>query len=307
MTEQTAETEQATDPVAKTFELWRGMMAGAGEEPTIDDFRICYDSMFAKFEVDPEAEVEEVDADEVRCLSVTLSSVTPERDVVYFHGGGYMCGNPEGVTSHGAILARAARARVLLPDYRLAPENAHPAAHDDGVTAIKWLTANKAADSPIGVVGDSAGGGLVMSAVCSIRDAGDELPAAVAVWSPWVDMEVKGASLQPNAEIDPIASEQSLNMSAEAYLQGQDPQTPTANALFADLKGFPPLLVQTGEAEVLLDDSVRLAERGKEAGVDVTLERGAGLPHVYQFFASFLPQAREAIERTGAFFIKHSG
>lgn len=297
--------EQTTDAKAQTFELLRGMMAGAGPEPTIDDFRESYDAMFSKFEVDPEAEIIEVDADGVRCLSIEIPSIPPQRDVVYFHGGGYMCGNPEGVVSTGARLARTARARVLLPDYRLAPENAHPAAHEDGVTAIRWLLANGGDPARTAIVGDSAGGGLALSTVLALRESG-EAPAAVVVWSPWVDMEVKGATLEPNAEIDPIASEESLNMSAQAYLQGQDPTVPTANLLYADLGGFPPLLIHVGEAEVLLDDAVRLAKRAEDAGVEVAMDTASGLPHIYQIFADFLPEAQQSIEETGGFVIRHT-
>lgn len=294
-------TQTNIDARTRAFDLWRGMVADFPEEATITDFRRAYDSMFGTFQVDAEASVSEVDADGVRCLRVTVAGVPQELDVVYFHGGGYMCGNPEGVLSAAARIARSAHAAVLVPDYRLAPEHAHPAAHDDAVTAIRWLLANGATASRLVLVGDSAGGGLALSTIVTLRQT-DEVPAAIGVWSPWVDMEVTGCTLTTNAELDPLASEHSLTMSSQAYLQGQDPRTPTANVLCDDLADFPPLLIHAGSAEVLLDDSLRLAKQAAIAGIEVTLHVAAGVPHVYQYFADFLPEAQASIEATGRFF-----
>jgi epsilon-lactone hydrolase len=297
-------TQTQTDARARTFELFRSMFTHAGPDATIEDFRRGYDSMFTNFPSDPDATVTEIDADGVRSLRVDVAAVPAECDIVYFHGGGYMCGNPEGVLSTAAKLARAARAAVLVPDYRLAPEHPHPAARDDGVTAIRWLLANGGEASRLALIGDSAGGGLTLSTILSLRELG-EVPAAAALWSPWVDMEAKGDIPDAVAERDPIASRESLLMSAQAYLQGQDPQTPTANLLCADLTGFPPLLIEVGEVEVLLDDSLRLAQRAAATGVDVTLHVTPGVPHVYQYFAGFLPEAQASIDRTGRFILDH--
>jgi acetyl esterase/lipase len=297
-------TETQTDARARTFEMFRSMFTDAGPDPTIEDFRRAYDSMFTNFAVDPDATVTEVDADGVRSLRVEVPAVPKQCDVVYFHGGGYMVGNPEGAVSVAAKVARAAKASVLVPDYRLAPEHPHPAARDDGVTAIRWLLAGGVSASRLALIGDSAGGGLALSTVLALRDLG-ELPAAVAVWSPWVDMEAKGEILDSVAERDPIGSREWLLMSAQAYLQGQDPQTSTANLLYADLSGFPPLFIESGEVEVLLDDSFRLAQRAAHAGVDVTLHVTPGVPHVFQYFAGFLPEAQHSIDTTGAFISEH--
>lgn len=294
------------DPVARVFDLWRGMMADASADATIDDFRTCYDRMFETFPVDPEAVIEEVDADGVRSLRIHIGSTEPARDVVYFHGGGFMCGNPEGVRGTAARIARAAQATVLVPDYRLAPEHAFPAAHDDAVTAIKWVLANGGDPARLATLGDSAGGALAMTPLVTLRRQGVALPAAVVLWSPWVDLEMTGETLTTKAAVDPIASLQSLTMSAQAFLQGADPRNPTAGILHADLRGFPPLLVQVGTEEVLLDDSRALVDLAKNAGVAVTLEVAEGLPHVYQYFASILPEAQQAIDRAGAFIIDNT-
>jgi epsilon-lactone hydrolase len=297
-------TETQTDVRARAFAMFQSMFADAGSEPTIEDFRRTYDSMFTNFAVDPDATVTEVDADGVRSLRVEVPAVPKQCDVVYFHGGGYMVGNPEGAVSIAAKVARAAKASVLVPDYRLAPEHPHPAARDDGVTAIRWLLANGGSASRLALIGDSAGGGLALSTVLSLRDLG-ELPAAVAAWSPWVNMEATEDILDSVAERDPIGTRKSLLRSAQAYLQGQDPQTPTANLLYADLSGFPPLFIEVGEVEVLLDDSFRLARRAAHAGVDVTVHVTPGVPHIYQYFAGFLPEGQHSIDITGRFISEH--
>jgi acetyl esterase/lipase len=295
--------ETVEDPRARVFDLWRGMMEGVGADATIGDFRIRYDQMFETFPVDPEAIIEEVDAGGVRSLRVQIPSTNPSRDVVYFHGGGFMCGNPEGVRGTAARIARAAGATVLVPDYRLAPEHPFPAAHDDAVSVITWVLDNGGDPSRLATLGDSAGGTLALTPLVTLRRNGIALPAAVVLWSPWVDLEVTGETLTTKAAVDPIASRESLTMSAQAYLQGQDPRNPTAGILHADLRGFPPLLVQVGSEEVLLDDSRALVDLAKNAGVEVALEVADGLPHVYQYFASILAEAQEAIDRSGAFII----
>jgi acetyl esterase/lipase len=145
-----------------------------------------------------------------------------------------------------------------------------------------------------------------MTPLVTLQRQGIALPAAVVLWSPWVDLEMTGESLTAKAAVDPIASLQSLTMSAQAFLQGADPRDPSARILHADLRGFPPLLVQVGTEEVLLDDSRAMADAAKNAGVPVILDVAEGLPHVYQYFASILPEAQQAIDRSGAFIIEHT-
>lgn len=293
---------------ARVFSMWRSMLP---ERPdvTIDEFRAGYDQMFGEFPIDPAASITEVDAGGVRSLLVQIGSpdraAEPERYVVYFHGGGLMCGNPEGVRGTAALLARAAQAAVLVPDYRLAPEHPFPAAIDDALTAARWLLESRGvAPGNLALLGDSAGGGLATLCAIGLRDGGPGAPAALVGWSPWLDWTVSGATVQEKAAADPIASGQSLTMAAAAYLQGHDAADPAVSPLFADLAGLPPMLLETGSEEVLLDDSLRLAARAEAAGVDVTLEVADGLPHVYQYFASFLPEAQASIDRSGSFIVK---
>jgi acetyl esterase/lipase len=290
-----------TNPVDRAFAMYRDMFATAGAEATIEHFRSCYDKMFDAFALPDDAVIREVSAGGVRSLLVSVHGVPVERTILYLHGGGFMCGNPEGVRDLCIRLARAAQAEVLAIDYRLAPEHPHPAPVEDAVATYRYLLAEGRDPGAISIVGDSAGGGLAVATAVALREAGAPGPATLVCFSPWVDMEVAGRTVSTRAEVDPAVSREALLMSAQAYLQGQDGCTPLANLLHADLRRLPPMLVQVGSEEILLDDSIRLAARAGEAQVDVTLEIEPGMPHVYQYFASFMPEAQEAVERAAAF------
>jgi monoterpene epsilon-lactone hydrolase len=223
------------------------------------------------------------------------------RVLLFLHGGGFEFGS---VRSDGELAARLGRAsgmRVLFPEYRLAPEHPFPAAIDDVLAVWRWLRTGQALGArSIAVAGDSAGGGLAVALLVATRDAGEPMPAAAVLMSPTVDLTSSGASMTERADQDPISTPAMLRQFAADYLAGADPQTPLASPLFAQLAGLPPLLVQVGTADLLLSDSERLAAAAAEAGVDVTLEIGEGLPHVYQLMLG-TPEAAEATERTGKF------
>jgi acetyl esterase/lipase len=203
-------------------------------------------------------------------------------------------------------VSRAAQARVLGLNYRLAPENPFPAAVDDAVAGYRWLLAQGIRPSRIAVAGDSAGGGLTIATLVAIRDAKLPAPAAGVCLSPWVDMEGIGESMKSRANADPVVQREGLLGMAQAYLQGKDPRTPLAAPLYADLKGLPPLLIQVGDAETLLDDSTRIADRAKAAGVQVKFEVWPEMIHVWQMFASFLPEGQQAIDVIGKFILDHT-
>lgn len=294
------------DLVARVFAMWRSMLPDR-PDVSIDEFRAGYDRMFKGFAIDPEARITEVDAGGVRSLQVQIGEGEPDRHVVYFHGGGLMCGNPEGVRSTAALLARAANAAVLVPDYRLAPEHAFPASFEDALAACSWLLHTRGVrPAKLSLLGDSAGGALAIMCAIRMREKSEALPAALVVWSPWVDMTVSASTFESNSAVDPIVSGQSLTMASAAYLQGRDPTDPAVSPLFADLAGLPPLMIEVGGAEVLLDDARRLAAKADADGVEVRFDVAEGLPHVYQYFASFLPQAQASIDRAGAFIGKLS-
>lgn len=292
--------------IERVFTTWRELFPQEHEGLTIDDFRRLWDNTFARQPAADDAVIEEISAGGIRSLEISIRSQTGERQILLFHGGGYMCGNPEGVRDLATRIARSARARVLAPDYRLAPENPFPAAVDDARAVYRFLLERDGRPQRLAVVGESAGGGLALALLLALKQDGLPLPAAAVTISAWADMTVSGETITTKAEADPIASGDSLRMSALAYLQGQDPTTPLASPLHGDLAGLPPLLVQVGGEEVLLDDSTRLADRARAAGVDVTLEVAPDLPHVYQYFASFLPEGQQAIDRAGEFIAKHA-
>ncbi|MBU2547809.1 MAG: alpha/beta hydrolase [Proteobacteria bacterium] len=230
-----------------------------------------------------------------------------DRVVLYFHGGGYAIGSLNTHREMVSHIARAARARVLLVDYRLAPEHPFPAAVEDAKAAYRHLLDRGAAPGRMVLAGDSAGGGLTVAALVALRDQGVSLPAAGICLSPWVDLAGEGDSMTGKAEADPTVGYDDLQVFVRAYLGDRDPKTPLASQLYADLSGLPPLLIQVGTSEVLLDDSTRLAKRAEQAGVEATLETWEEMVHVWHFFASMLPEGREAVERIGRFVIDRTG
>jgi epsilon-lactone hydrolase len=250
-------------------------------------------------------QLEPVLANDVPCEWTWVPGAREDRVLLYLHGGGYTIGSVRTHRGLVANLSSAAGVRCLSVDYRLAPEHPHPAAVEDATTAYRWLLAQGMAPERLAVAGDSAGGGLTAATLVALRDAGDPLPAAGVLLSPWTDMEGSGASMEARADQDPMVNKPGLLKMAAAYLGGLDPRAPLASPLYADLAGLPPLLVQVGTAETLLDDSTRFAERAKSAGVDVTLEEWDEMIHVFQAFAPLLPEAQQAIAKIGAFLKSH--
>ncbi len=253
---------------------------------------------------------------DVRSESVDAAGVpgewisTPEsedgRTIYYLHGGGYSMGS---VNTHRSLISRicrAARARAFAIDYRLAPEHPFPAAVEDATAAYRWLLSAGANPARTVIAGDSAGGGLAMATLLALRDAGDPLPAAAICLSPWTDLAVTGASMISRAEVDPMVQREDALKGAAAYLGGAHPRNPLASPIYADLSGLPPLLIHVGTAETLLDDSVRLSDRARGAGVDVTLEPWDDMIHVWHFFGAMLPEAQQATDRIGEFIRQHT-
>jgi epsilon-lactone hydrolase len=237
---------------------------------------------------------------DVPCEWIVADGAREDRVLLYLHGGGYCIGS---INTHRALVARLSAAtgmRGLAVDYRLAPEHPFPAAVDDATAVYRWLLAEDVAPSRIVVGGDSAGGGLTLATLLAIRDAGLPRPAGGVCLSPWTDLEVTGGTMDTHAERDPMIDRAGALRLAAAYLGDAHARTPLASPLHADLRGLPPLLVQVGTAETLLDDSVRLAERARAADVDVTLEPWEDMIHVWHAFAPHLPEADEAITAIGA-------
>lgn len=221
--------------------------------------------------------------------------------LLYLHGGGYVIGSARTGAVLAASLARRARATAYSLDYRLAPEHPHPAGVLDAVAAYRELTTLVDPGSIL-LAGDSAGGGLAIAALIAARDAGLPMPAAVAVFSPWVDLTLSGGSLHSKNGIDPLFEPVDVRSYARLYLDGTDPADPLASPIFADLRGLPPMLVQVGSHELLLDDALRLAARAAHDDVDVTFEAVARATHVFQAWSGgLLDEADDALDRAGAF------
>src|SRR5580692_4131405 len=282
--------------------LWDRRKDSAGQAPpTLAERRAAFVPGDRLYPIPDDVLVTEVDAGGVPAHWLAAPGTGAGRVLLFLHGGGFEFGS---VRSDGELAARLGRAggmRVLFPEYRLAPEHHFPAAIDDVVAAWRWLRADQGLDAgSIAVAGDSAGGGLAVALLVALRDAGEALPAAAVLMSPTVDLTSSGDSMTERVDQDPISSPAMLRQFAAGYLAGADPKTPLASPLFASLSGLPPLLIQVGTADLLLSDSERLAATADRAGVDVTLEIGEGLPHVYPLMLG-TPEAAEATEEIGKF------
>lgn len=228
------------------------------------------------------------------------SGASTDHALLHFHGGGYVMGS---CASHRALTGRAGMAcgvQAVLPEYRLAPEHPYPAAVEDAVAAYRELLEHFDANKVV-MLGDSAGGGLVLSTLLALRDAGAPMPAAAVLISPYTDLSGSGESIQTRAEADPWLQPSMLEPFANMYRGGLDVRDPRISPLFADLSGLPPMLIHVGDHEILLSDSTRLAERAGAAGVEVELEVWPELWHVWHLFAPMLPEANEAFEKIGAY------
>lgn len=276
------------------------------ENQTIDEQRAGFETQASIFSLAPDIVCRPVEANRIPAEWVIAPEADSDRVVLYLHGGGFVIGSINTHREMVSHISRAARARCLMIDYRLAPEHPFPAGLEDSQTAYRWLLDQGYNPGNVVIAGDSAGGGLTVSTLLALRDNGDPLPAAGVCLSPWVDLEGLGESMTGNAVNDPQVERQGILAMAEQYLAGADPRTPLAAPLYADFEGLPPLLIQVGTAETLLDDSVRLAAKAREGGVDVILEPWEDMFHVWQFVASIVPEAREAVAVIGKFVRKHT-
>ncbi|HVU38957.1 MAG TPA: alpha/beta hydrolase [Opitutales bacterium] len=220
----------------------------------------------------------------------------PKRTLLFLHGGGYLMCSPRTHRTLTTFFARQFPARVLAPAYRLAPENQFPAALDDVTACYRWLRAQGIPAKEIVLAGDSAGGGLLLGLLLRLRDAGEALPAAAACLSPWTDLAATGDSLVTNTFSEVFYYGESVAIAAKLYL-GPTPSThPLASPLYADLHGLPPLIIHASDSEGTRDDSVRFAAKARAAGVPVQFKLWPGLPHVWQAFLPFIPEARASLD-----------
>jgi epsilon-lactone hydrolase len=271
-------------------------------DQTIEQIRAGWEKFAASFVPAADLSFKPAVAQGVPVEWVTAPDSDSSRVVLYFHGGGYTIGSIASYRSYTGRLARATQSRLLSVGYRLAPENPFPAALDDACHCYRWLLEQGIAPSRICVVGDSAGGGLALSMVIAIRDAGTPLPAAVVAIGPVTDLAKEGASMKERAHLDPIVTYESSLAHARRYVGAQgNLKHPLASPLYADLHGLPPVLILVGTHEALFDDSGRFAAKAADAGVQVQLDVWEEMIHVWPFFADILPEGRQAIEKMGAY------
>ncbi|HEU4331433.1 MAG TPA: alpha/beta hydrolase [Lapillicoccus sp.] len=240
----------------------------------------------------------------VPTAEITVDGIEPRHTVLYFHGGVYVLGDAFLAADLAAQVGRRTRARVISVDYRLAPEHPYPAAVDDALAAYEALL-HGTAPSDIVFAGESAGGGLAIATLVTARDHGLPLPAAVLVMSPYADLTLAGASMDTKHTVDPLLSRESLQPRVTDYTAGHDPASGLISPVFADLSGLPPLIIQAGTHEVLLDDAIRLARQAATADVEVTLDITPGVPHVFQAYHPILDEAAAALDRAGQLLTAH--
>ena len=237
----------------------------------------------------------------VTCEWMEMPRVARDRVFLFFHGGSYNAGSPRTHRLLAANLSRATHMRLLLPDYRLAPEHPFPAGVKDALLVYQWLLNQGFAEKNIVVGGDSAGGGLTLSMLLALKAAGAKMPMAAILLSPWTDLTVSSRSYETLRKVDPIITREKLREAGLLYAGRRDPADPLLSPLFADLAGLPPMLIHAGGDEAMLDDSRKLAERAKQAGAPATFTMFEGMWHVFHTAGMDMPESRKAIDEIGGF------
>ena len=292
----------ASPQLQQVFEQYKTFAQAAAQAKSPQALRAAMAAAFSAFPSAGEVKCEPVAAGGVKAEWITASNAAPDRVITYLHGGGYVMGSIDTHRELIARLAKAAQARCLALDYRLAPEHLFPAAADDAIAAYRWLLAQGIKPGQIVVAGDSAGGGLTVATLIAVRDLGVPAPAAGVCISPWVDLEAEGKSMTSRAAQDPLVSREMIQTIARMYVGEKGSlREPLAAPINASLNDLPPLFIQVGNAETLLDDSTRLADRAQESGGDVTLQIWDEMPHVWHLCAPILPEGQEAIDKIGEF------
>lgn len=266
--------------------------------------RAAFEQIAMLFKPAPDITTQSLSANGVPAEWITPPNAT-DTVVYWLHGGGYTVGSINTHRDMISRIARASEARAFAIDYRLAPEHPFPAAVDDAVTGYRWLLAQGIDPKAVVIGGDSAGGGLTFATLITLRDAGDPLPAAAVTFSPWTDLEGTGESITTRRDADPMIDPAGMPEMSALYHTTTPVRDPRVSPIHADLTGLPPQLIHVGDAEVLLSDATRMADKAKAAGVDTTLEVWDEMIHVFQFFAATLSEGQQAIEMAGEFVKSH--
>jgi acetyl esterase/lipase len=280
-------------------ELVRNLPFDVGGD--VEEQRVVFHEIVSAFPPPDDVSAKQGELGGVPVVTVETPGIDPSGVLFYLHGGAYAFGSAADSVGLAADVARRVGARAVSVDYRLAPEHPFPAALDDAVAAYRALLDEGTPDAKIAFVGESAGGGLVAATLVALKDAGLPQPSSAAVFSPWTDLTVSGTSATGKTDVDPVLTPAALRTRVRDYLGERDPATPLASPIFADLTGLPPLLIQVGTHEILLDDAFRLASRAADHDVPVELQVWPEVPHVFQSFAALLDDADRALLAAAAF------
>ncbi|WHY64654.1 alpha/beta hydrolase [Neobacillus sp. SuZ13] len=253
--------------------------------------------------VAPDIIVEKTKIEDIPAEWVIAPNAVEDRVFLYLHGGAYIMGSCNTHRYLASKLSQSTAARVLVPEYRLAPENPFPAAIEDAVKVYRWLISSGIAPDNIIIGGDSAGGGLTLATLLSLKGEDEALPALAVLLSPWTDLEGTGESMETRADVDPWLSPDATRAIPTLYTRDLDLSHPLVSPIYADLSGLPSMLVHVGNDEILLSDSARLVDRAREAGVEVTFKVWDDMWHVFQTFA--IPEGQQAVDEIGEFVQKH--
>ncbi|MBB2755736.1 UNVERIFIED_ORG: acetyl esterase/lipase [Rhizobium aethiopicum] len=299
------QSQASREQVEKLVGLWKDHFADAD---SLQQRRTAFRTLMETTPGPTRIQVRQVDADGVDAelmWPARLHHPIGHRVILYIHGGGFSGGSIRTHSLLAGSLAKAASSDVLLIDYRLMPEYTYPAQINDALTAYRWLLDNGYRNDNVIIAGDDAGGNIAIETVLRQKQAAKPLPAAVIALSPITDLTATGGSMTSNADNDPLVGSASIEALRKAYLGNRSPTDPQASPLYADMTGFPPLLLQVGSGEVLLDDTLRLADKARQAGVDVTTEIWPGMPHQWQLFPSLLDDADRSSQNIAEFAIRH--
>jgi acetyl esterase/lipase len=267
--------------------------------------RVIFEEMMAAIPVPADVTTSARSLGGIAVVNVEVAGADPEGVIFYLHGGAYAIGTAASSVGLASDLARRAGARLVTVDYRLAPEHPYPAAIDDAVAAYRGLLDSGVAASAIAIAGESAGAGLAAATLVALKHVGLPQPSGAVLMSPWVDLTLSGESISGKAGVDPALTPEGLRRRAVDYVAAGEQRAELVSPIFADLTGLPPLLIQAGSHEILLDDATRLAARAAAADVAVRLEVTPGVPHVFQAFAAMLDEGDTALTSAGEFLRDH--
>ncbi|MCF8044332.1 MAG: alpha/beta hydrolase [Desulfarculaceae bacterium] len=270
------------------------------DQTGIEKHRALLEKGAIAFGTDKSVMFESFDIQGIEAAWVTPPDTSSGKTILYLHGGGFMAGSIHSHRDLASRIAKAACAKLVLIDYRLAPEHPYPAGLDDAFTACRYLLDQGILPEKLCIAGDSAGGGLALSLLIRLKMERLPMPGCAVFLSPWVDLECRGKSMTENRDNDPMLSKELLQKTVGVYTD-RDPSGPLISPLNADFTGLSPMLVHAGENEVLLDDAVRLAEKARHYGIKAEIETYGGMFHVFQYFARYLDKANESIQKIGTF------